>query len=101
MKNIFKLEFLALAITVVLGLLLVSCNKGGVIFDTHWKFNKCEARFPDGTVRVLKVRKWYDYENSDQIQIETTNGGVYLFHANNVVLINDEKLEGAYDGKDQ
>lgn len=101
MKNIFKLEFLALAITVVLGLLLVSCNKGGVIFDTHLKFNKCEAKFPDGTVRTLKVKKWYDYQDSDQIQIETKDGAVYVFHASNVVLINDENLERGYKGYEE
>lgn len=100
MKSLFKMELLALAIAIVMGLTLVSCNKGGVIFDTHLKFNKCEARFPDGSIRILKVRKWYDYQNSDQIQIETTDGCVYVFHANNVVLINDENKDGGYDGKE-
>ena len=100
MKSVFKMELLSLAIAVVMGLTLVSCNKGGVIFDTHWKFNKCEARFPDGSIRILKVRKWYDYPNSDQIQVETTDGCVYVFHSNNVVLINDESKDGGYNGKE-
>jgi len=99
MKKAIFTKIMCLTFVLVLSLALVSCNKGGVIFDTHWKFNKCEARFPDGSIRILKVRKWYDYQQSDQIQIETTDGCVYVFHANNVVLINDENKDGGYDGK--
>ena len=43
---------------------------------------------PDGTVISGKVDKWWDYENSDMVQVEI-DGTVYLTHSCNVVLIKE------------
>ena len=75
-------------IVLSIALWMKSCNWGGI---THVKFTHCQARFPDGTVKMFKVNKWLVNVNSDCVQIETSDGAVYIFHANNAVLINNDK----------
>lgn len=64
------------------------CNKQ--LFDFKLKFKTAIVKWPDGTTREIQIRKWNDYEHSDQIQVIGTDGNVYLFHSNNVVLIGDD-----------
>ena len=85
-----------IAIAIAAALLLCGCegwwNKQ--IFDFNQKFTAAYCKWPDGTMRTIRVAKWNDYQNSDQIQIIDTDGNVYLFHAANVVLAN-QSGEGA------
>lgn len=37
----------------------------------------------------MKVAKWTDFEDGDQIQIKTPDGTVYLVHSTNITLIHD------------
>lgn len=73
-------------IVLSIALWMKSCNWGGI---TYVKFTHCQARFPDGTVKMLKVNKWMML--ADCVQIETSDGAVYIFHVNNAVLINNDK----------
>jgi hypothetical protein len=68
-------------------ILLSGCNKQ--IIDLEYKFNKAYAKWPDGTVKVIEISKWKDFDNSDQIQIISKDGKVYLFHSVNVVLVKE------------
>jgi hypothetical protein len=72
---------------VALALALTSCNQQ--IFDFEWKFTKAYCKWPDGSFRVIEVEKWNDYADSDQLQVIGKDGNVYLFHAANVVLVNE------------
>ena len=71
---------------IIVAVVLVGCNRQ--VFDFKWNFNKAIVKMPDGTTQELKVYKWCDYEG-DQIQIIDSKGKTWLFHANNVVLINE------------
>lgn len=68
-------------------MMLCGCNRQ--IFDFEFEFNKALVKMPDGTMQVIQVKKWCDYENSDQIQIIDMDGNTYLFHAANITLMND------------
>ena len=67
--------------------LVSSCNYQ--VVDLKWKFTKAYCKWPDGSMKVLEIRKWKDFENSDQIQIIDNAGNVYLFHSVNVVLADE------------
>ncbi len=86
-KRVFAQMFIGLMIWVILTASLSSCNKG--IVDLKLKFDRCMIKMPDGTVKTVKVKKWYDYENSDQMQVLSEDGTLYLTHACNIVLIKD------------
>ena len=63
---------------------LCSCGNKKV-FDTNYRFNYAYVVWPDGTSEKLAIKSWKDYEG-EQIQIETTDGNVYLFSSFNCVL---------------
>jgi hypothetical protein len=80
-----KYILIAIAILAVLPF-TVSWNKG--LLDTHWEFKRAIIKLPNGEVKDVQVRRWYDYDKSDQIQVETVDGKVYLVHSMNIALIN-------------
>ena len=45
-------------------------------------------RWPDGSVKELKIDKWRDYDG-EQIQIRAEDGKVYLISSANAVLVRD------------
>jgi hypothetical protein len=60
------------------------------IFDTNYTFDVAITRMPDGTQKVIKIKKWLDYEG-EQVQITATDGTIYLLSMNNTVLIKNPK----------
>ena len=78
---------MALVVMLTAMAVFTSCNQG--IVDLHLKFERAIIKLPNGDVLDVKIRKWYDYENSDQIQIETVDGKVYVVHAVNIALIHN------------
>lgn len=76
------------ALLIGASLVLTSCNRQ--IFDFKYKFEKAYVKWPDGSMKIIDVHKWCDYENSDQIQIISKDGATYLLHSANVVLVNDK-----------
>lgn len=79
MKKVIALILIAATLI----LCLTSCNKD--IWDTNYKFEEASV-YLDGTWQRIKVAQWCDYD-SDQIQITTPNGAVYVFHSSNCTLI--------------
>ena len=63
---------------------LVGCNRE--LFDTIWKYDTAVTRWPDGTMKTIKIKSWRDYEG-EQIQVTDRNGNVYLLSSFNTVLI--------------
>jgi len=72
---------------IVASLTLAGCNRQ--VLDLKYKFSKAYVRWPDGSMKVISVSKWRDYQNSDQIQVIDEKGTVYLFHSANIVLVNE------------
>lgn len=65
---------------------LCGCNRE--IIDTNHRFTRAIVKWPDGTVKELKIYKWADYPG-EQIQIRAMDGKVYLISSINAVLIRD------------
>jgi hypothetical protein len=77
-----------IAIIVIIGVLisyfLIGCNRE--IFDTTWRYDTAVIRWPDGSMKTIKIRSWRDYEG-EQIQITDREGNVYLVSSFNTDLI--------------
>lgn len=63
---------------------LVGCNRE--IFDTTWKYDTAVTRWPDGSMKTIKIKSWKDYEG-EQLQVTDREGNVYLLSSFNTVLI--------------
>ena len=74
----------AATLTVAVSLACVGCNKN--ILDTSYTFEKAIV-YIGGEWREVEVKKLTDFEDGDQIQIETKDGYVYLVHSTNITLI--------------
>ena len=78
-----KIIILALVLVMLVGI-LCSCNRQ--LVDVTYKYNYAYIELPGGEVVKGKLDSWYDYENSDVVQV-VINGVSYLTHYDNVVLI--------------
>ena len=58
------------------------------LFDTTYSFEYVQIAMPDGSVVEGKVQSWFDYEDSDIVQVKV-EGKVYLTHYMNVVLVSE------------
>ena len=81
-----KILFLALAICALLT--LSGCNVG--IIDTTYSYDYALVELPGGKVEKVEVDMWYEYENSEMIQIQAKDGTIYYTHAENVVLVRED-----------
>ena len=64
------------------------CNQQ--IIDLKYRFDKAVIAIPgSGTNKVVKVKKWNDYPDSDMVQVIAEDGTVYYGHSNNILLINE------------
>lgn len=68
-------------------LLMTGCGNYDY-FDTELLFTKAIVRMPNGGVVELEIDTWRDYEG-EQIQIQTTDGKVYVVSSYNCVLVNE------------
>lgn len=58
------------------------------MFDTNYTFHKAYIRWPDGTMKVIEIKQWCDYEG-EQLQIIGKDGKIYLVNSVNTVLVRD------------
>ena len=65
------------------------CNRD--MFDTVWLYDTAVTRWPDGTMKTIKIRQWRDYQDGEQIQITAEDGTVYLLSSFNTVLIKSRR----------
>lgn len=79
-------------LSVSLGLLLLGgvsgCNRG--IVDLNFKYTYAEVSLPGGRTMKGRISTWWDYDNSDSVQIKFDNGRVVYTHLSNVVLFDKE-----------
>lgn len=69
------------------GILLTGCNKQ--VMDFEYDFDKAVCNY-NGEKFTLKIDKWKDYDDGEQLQIKS-NGKTYLISANNCYLISENK----------
>ena len=55
------------------------------VFDLQYSFNTAYVKWPDGSFKTLKLKKWKDYPG-EQLQLTTFDGKVYLVSSINCVL---------------
>ena len=67
----------------VLILGLTGCN--AQVIDTTYTYNKAIIK----DVGTVNIKSWRDYDDSDMVQVTTTDGTVYYTHGINIILIND------------
>ena len=68
--------------------LLVGCGNRDM-FDTVWSYDTAVTRWPDGTIKTIKIKQWRGYEG-EQLQVIAKDGTVYLLSSFNTVLIRSE-----------
>lgn len=69
----------------IFGLLfLTGCN--AQVVDFNYKYEEAYIELPTGYEEV-EIKSWTDYEDSDMVQITTTDGTVYYTHGSKVVLV--------------
>lgn len=64
---------------------LSGCNYD--LVDLRYTFDTAHIAMPGGETKVVKVKTWKDYDQSDTVQVEDRDGNVYLTHYCNVVLV--------------
>ena len=70
-----------------IGIAAMLCGCGNLdMLDMNYTFDTAVIRWPDGTLKEIKIKKWRDYEG-EQIQIIGKDGKTYLVSMNNAVLI--------------
>jgi hypothetical protein len=84
-----KIIVLVLVIVVMCTGALVACGNRQM-FDTVRTFDYAIVAFPDGTSKTIELKSWRDYDDGDQLQITAKDGTVYLVHAMNCVLVNED-----------
>ena len=73
-------------VLLVIGLLLITgCNKQ--IMDFDYTYDKVVCNY-DGDKFELKIDKWTDYEDGEQIQVKS-NGKTYLLSTNKCYLVKE------------
>lgn len=72
----------------IAALTLNSCGNMDII-DTVYTYDWAIIQMPNGEIVEGEVKRWTDYVDGDQIQVEI-EGKTYLVHANNICLIAKE-----------
>ncbi len=78
-------KYIKLLIIPIVVLILCGCNYE--IIDTKYTFDKAICNY-GGDKFELKIDKWTDYDDGEQIQVKS-NGKTYLLSANNCYLIDE------------
>ena len=85
MKKVIAILILVAFLAIII-LSITGCNRQ--VIDTNWRFTEAHIILGDDIERI-EIRSWRDFENSDMIQITTTDGVTMLTHSSNIILIAD------------
>lgn len=76
-------------VTIILMLIgLTGCNKQ--IIDLEYSYDKAVCNI-GGETKEIKIKKWTDYTDGEQLQIIDEEGDVYLISSYNCALIKEEE----------
>lgn len=79
-----KIKILCAVLLLTTMFSLASCNRG--MTDFNYKFDYAYVYCGNNLIAEGTVEKWWDYENSDMVQVKIA-GKVYLTHSANVILV--------------
>lgn len=79
-----KIKILCAVLLLTTMFSLASCNRG--MTDFNYKFDYAYVYCGNNLIAEGTVEKWWDYENSDMVQVKI-DGKVYLTHSANVILV--------------
>ena len=79
-----KIKILCAVLLLTTMFSLASCNRG--MTDFNYKFDYAYVYCGNNLIVEGTVEKWWDYENSDMVQVKI-DGKVYLTHSANVILV--------------
>lgn len=96
MKDSTKKKLIRGAALVALVPALAGCGNKA-IFDTKYTFTKAIVVNEDNAT-IINVKSWQDYEDGEQLQIETTGGMIILTSAFDTKLIDERN--SAYSAED-
>ena len=77
-------------VTIILMLVLILCFTGcgnKQIFDTNYTFKKAYVKIGEEWHDV-QIKKWTDYEDGEQLQLNLHDGTVLIVHSSNCILYN-------------
>lgn len=81
-------KFIAIVLAVLMIISLVGCNY--TLIDTNYKYDRAIIELADGEVVEVEIARWTDYDG-EQLQIEATDGTVYLTNSFRCDLIRDKE----------
>ena len=85
-----KYSILIVCLLLLLACVLSGCNFSGYDWiDTNYHFDRAIIALPDGTNMEIKVEKWTDAEDGEQLTITAKDGTRYLTSSFNCILIED------------
>lgn len=92
MKEFFKNKDFITKLAIIVGIImcllsLTGCNKQ--VFDFEYTYDKAICIIGNET-KEIKIKKWTDYDDGEQIQIIDKEGNVYLVSSMNCTLIKED-----------
>ena len=84
----FKIKLVTLVVMILCTLFALTGCSNYDHFDTVRTYDYAIIRFPNDTVKELKLKSWRDYEG-EQLQLIDTNGNIYLVSSFNCVLVKE------------
>ena len=77
-------------IVLVVVFLCSGCSyKGYDFIDTNYHFDRAIIKMPDGSIEEIKIKKWADSDDGEQLTITSEDGKKYLVSSVNCILIKD------------
>lgn len=87
-KLIISLAIIGLAIFGTMLSMLCIANSGNMdMIATNYTFDTAIVHWPDGSMKEIKIKRWYSYADKEQIQIIGHDGNIYVINSVNAVLI--------------
>ena len=83
---IFSIIALLVIAVILFSIPYVTGNK--TMFDTNYNFTKAIIVM-EGEKTEVDITTWVDFDNSDMMQVTSTDGTVYLTHSDNILLISE------------
>ena len=82
-------KILGTLLVAIMMLSMIGCGNMDML-DTNYTYNRAIIYLANSESIEVEVKQWRDYENSEQVQIVTPDGTVYLTSSYNCTLIRGE-----------
>lgn len=76
-----------IGLTIIGIVLRIACSGNMDMIDMNYTYDTALVRWPDGSMKEIKIKQWYSYVDKEQIQIIDHDGNIYVINSVNAVLI--------------